>query len=293
MSFDLYFHRSTSNFISEQAVADYLHQQLPYNISKSTRQWTYENPDTGVYFIINWNDPEKGDDPDDLHFVCSINFFRPQFFGMEVFPIIEKIIDDLQLLIVNPQDRNDPDTPRIFERGYLQHQWIILNDKFSAESFNEYSLSYLPQEQSNAMWWFQLHRQEIEDNLAKDTYVANCLVVKKTADNKLYTACSWPDHIPIILPPVDYVVIKRKVRKLFKTVEESGFVRFDIMMKNLGHFFNAFDHSVPGLLALTQAQADKMEKAFNALPIESCVSDFGTIVSVDKFVNVTQGSIID
>jgi hypothetical protein len=136
MSFDLYFYKRKDSPQKEEDLAEYLTKNLPYNISDHPRQWNYENPATGVYFLIDWNDPEDETERIDifdnfqeykyLNFSFSINFFRPRFFGLEIFPIIEKFVNDLGLYVLDAQDETDPDNPRKFPTGYFQEQWIRL-----------------------------------------------------------------------------------------------------------------------------------------------------------------------
>src|ERR1700712_5309575 len=110
MSFDLYFYKRKDSPLTEEVVAAYLTKNLPFNISKSNRQWDYENSETGVYFVIEWVKLKDSDFLEEfeeftcINFTFSLNFFRPRFFGLESFPIIDKLVDDLDLFIFDPQD---------------------------------------------------------------------------------------------------------------------------------------------------------------------------------------------
>ena len=88
MSFDLYFYKKKDNTLKEQDVAAYLTTNLPFNISESTRQWDYENTETGVYFVIEWN---KSDELDFLEefdeFICLNFTFQSKFSQTEIFRI--------------------------------------------------------------------------------------------------------------------------------------------------------------------------------------------------------------
>ena len=57
MSFDIYFCKKKDSPLTEKDVAEYLTRTLPINNSEYNRQWHYENPETEVYFIIDWNEP--------------------------------------------------------------------------------------------------------------------------------------------------------------------------------------------------------------------------------------------
>lgn len=137
MNFDLFFYKRKHSVLTEEQVAEYLTKNLPYNISDHPGQWNYENPATGVYFLIDRNEPgdetERKEISDNFHnykylnFSSVINFFRPRFFGFEIFPIIEKFIKDLALCVLDSQDETDPGNPRKFPAGHFKEQWRTCN----------------------------------------------------------------------------------------------------------------------------------------------------------------------
>jgi len=99
-----------------------------------------------------------------------------------------------------------------------------------------------------------------------------------------------PEHIPIVLPKVDYLIIRKYHKNFFRTVEKDGLVPYEIIIKELGNYFNEFNYlSIPDLRILKQQNADKMADKFNSLKIVSSVGDFGTGVGKDGFVNVQPG----
>jgi hypothetical protein len=122
--------------------------------------------------------------------------------------------------------------------------------------------------------------------LTEDIFVPGYFVLKSREDGQLYTACVWPQHIPIILPPVDYLIIQKKYKKLFKKVEESGLVAYDTIIKQFGDQFEEFEYEVPRLKLIRQANADTIEKQFNSLKLGEPVNEFGNGVAFDSFVNV-------
>ena len=212
MSFDLYFYKTKDSTVTESDLATYLNNNLPHNKSTYAHQWNYENPDTGVYFMIDWNDADEEDEEFDgftnLNFSFSLNFFRPDFFGLESFPIIEKFVNDLDLFIFDPQDFSENVVPRKIIADLLKDEWIAHNSKVTLDQFEKLNFKYMPAEKSNYLWCFQGRRETIQNSLNEDIFVAGILVLENEADRKLYTICVWPQHIPVILPKVDYVVIK-------------------------------------------------------------------------------------
>lgn len=296
MSFDLYFYKRKDSPQTEEQLAEYLTKNLPHNISDHPRQWNYENPATGVYFLIDWNEPE--DEPDTieifdnfqdfkyLNFSFSINFFRARFFGLEIFPIIEKMINDLDLHVLNSQDETDPDNPRIFPTGYFQEQWSRHNDGVTLDQFTELNFEYFPVDKSNYLWWFQSHREEFQNSLTEDLFVPGFFVLKSREDQQLYTACVWPQHISIILPPVDFLIIQKEYKKLFKKVKESGLVPYDMILSEFADDFEDYEYEITNLKVFRNTGSNKIKKKFNNLKLGKTVSEFGNGVSFDSFVNV-------
>jgi hypothetical protein len=295
MSYDLNFYKRKESTLTEEGVTQYLNEHLPYNVSEYYKQWVYENPETGVYFVVEQNEADTDAEDIELfnnvpafensNFSCSINFFRPTYFGFEIFPIIEKFMSDLDLYVLNPQDDVDFDNPQKFLPGYLQNQWISQNRELVKENFEKMQFKYMPLEKSNSLWEFQFQRELIQNNLSEDIFVAGILVLQSNEGEQLYTVCVWPEHIPVVLPQVDYVIIKKKYSRFFKNIEESGLVSYSHIMSKLGHAFEDFKHEVPGLKVLRQRQADKLSKGFNSLPILKEAVEFGRKVGLDNFVN--------
>jgi len=296
MSFDLYFYKRKDSQQTEEQIAEYLTNNLVHNISEYPKQWVYENPDTGVYFLFEWNEPEEEQESieifdnfpeyEALNFSFSINFFRPRFFGHEVFPIIEKFIKDLDLYVLNAQDETDPDNPRKFAVGCLQEQWIRHNDRLTLDQFIDLNFEYLPLEKSDYLWEFQFHRDDFQNSLTEDLFVSGFFVLKSKEDEQLYTACVWPNHISIILPPVDFLIVKKEYKKLFKKVEEIGLVPYDTVLNEFGDDFEDYTYRVPGLKVFRNTGSDKIKKKFNALKLVKTVSEFGSGVRFDGFVNI-------
>src|SRR5258707_1150922 len=79
MSYDLYF---TKPRITQEQFAAFFRGRRNYEVSD--RQCVYENQDTGVYFIIDYNE-QNGVDPEMIASTASLslNYYRPHFFGLE------------------------------------------------------------------------------------------------------------------------------------------------------------------------------------------------------------------
>ena len=136
------------------------------------------------------------------------------------------------------------------------------------------------------MWWFQFRKDELENSLTEDIFVPGYFVLKSNENGQVYTACVWPNHIPIILPPVDYVIIQKQYKKLFSKVEESGIVSYDTIINKFGDYFQEFEYEVPKLKLISKENSDKIERQFNSLRLIKPAVDFGISVGFDGFANV-------
>jgi hypothetical protein len=296
MSYDLYFYKKKSSNQSEKDIINYLNNCEYLSVEENETQWSYFNEETGVYFGIDLNEPNTEEEDieiwdnfseyENLNFNFTINFIRPNFFGYESFPILEKIIEDLDIYLLNPQDENDPDNPHKFEKGYLEKQWIRQNEQLIIKNFEEFHVEYYDKEKSDYIWNFSFIRNELQENLEEDIFVPGYFLLKNKIDNQIYRVCVWPKHIPIILPPIDFVIVQKEYRKLFKKVEESGLVPIEQINEKFGNYFENFDYKNLKMRVINQQNADKIEKEFNKLILESQVKDFGESISFDSFVNV-------
>ncbi|WP_143019835.1 hypothetical protein [Niabella drilacis] len=169
----------------------------------------------------------------------------------------------------------------------MEEQWIRQNDSVTVERFRELDFQYLSPDKSNYLWGYQTHRETLQENLTEeDIFVPGYFVVRNKEDGALYTACVWPMHIPVILPPVDYLIIQKEYERLSETVKESGLVSYDTIIKEFGDRFEPFEYEVPNLKVIRQANADSIEKQFNALKLGKTIKEFGNGIAFDGFVNV-------
>ena len=183
-------------------------------------------------------------------------------------------------------NETSPEEPKQYNIGYLQEQWIKINDGVTLPYFAELKMKYMALEKSNYMWLFQYNRESLQESLEEDIFVPGFFVLQSKTDDNLYTACVWPEHIPIVLPPVDYVIVMKKYKKLFRTHEESGLVPYQKIMDQFGKLFTPFEHPVPNLKIIRQTDSDKIEKEFNGMKLGEDVEKYGRMVGMSVFVNV-------
>jgi uncharacterized protein YtpQ (UPF0354 family) len=295
MSYDLYFYKKNESPLTEEDFRNYLNKNMTYNISNTPNEWYYCNEETGVYFLIHQDDNSNPSSEENwdiykgfkyLNFYCNINLLRPRYFGLEILPIIDKLANDLDLFILNPQDDTNSENPFKYEEDFLRNQWITINDHNSAKLFHELNLKYYPPEKSNYLWWFLSEREKIQSSLKEDVFVSGILFLESFQDGKIYTVTTWTNHIPVVLPPVDFVIVNKKYDRIFKTIEESGLIPYEEIMEKFGSFFKDFNHEIPNLKIIHQYESDCIRKEFNRLKIWKTANEFGKLIEKDGFVNV-------
>jgi len=295
MSYDLYFYRRKDNKLSNSEIISEIKILVPKNTSDIDSQINYENERTGVYFLIDFSEPntEKEDievfdwfdDFENLNVNASINFFRPDYFGKEIFPIISHFVDKLDLYILNLQEFDESKhIPLKWTAKELTDHWTEQNSIVSKAHSQEYELKFMDKEKSDYFWSYTSQIDKLENDIKEDIYIPNPFVLQNNDSKELFTAIAWPQCIPLIMPKVDFVIIQKKYKKLFKNVEESGMIKYQDLLEKFASEFEVYD-SENKLLILRQRNADKIKKEFNALLIWKSHKDFGPSVGFDGFVN--------
>jgi hypothetical protein len=285
MSYDLYFYKPKDCKTTDSDIRGYLDRNFK-NTENSDQFW-YENEETGVYFYFEYNEPEPDNEIiegfenfDNTNWMFNINFLRPQFFGLESFPFVESFINDLDLLVFNPQARED-DSLKKYSHEDLFANWSTINMRHSSDFFTEYGLSYLDLETSNKSWAFNKNRLELQDKLGEETFVPGIFYFKEHQTGQISTICVWPEHISIVIPEVDYFIIQKKIKKLIGKKESSGLVSFKVITDT----FNDFITKENGYDVISPSNSLKIEKLFNGLEYYGDFKAFGEGMTVDKIVN--------
>lgn len=290
MSYDLYFYKHRDTPISKNDVSTYLteHLCLP---NEEGNQWFFENEDTGVYFSFDLNEPDTDDnssEPEEAFeylytFISfNINFLRPDFFGREAFLFVGRFINDLDLYVVNPQSTENDDYPLKPEMGELYQNWSKLNAKHSAHLYTELDLQYYPQPASDAIWQYNFDRAELQEELGDEYFVPKIFVLQTITDKHIITFCVWPDHLPIIVPKVDYFFIGREYEKDSQTIEESGLISQKTFRENFESYVSGFENKK----IIYPADAEKLASLFNKVEFEYQLEGFAEKLPFEKMVNV-------
>ncbi|MBC7899373.1 MAG: hypothetical protein H7070_04915 [Saprospiraceae bacterium] len=148
---------------------------------------------------------------------------------------------ELNLFALNPQSRIDPDNPRKETAEDYYADWSRVNLDFSADHFDEFGLTYLPLEKSNDYWLYNFQKDEMQERLGDEYFVPSLIFAKRATTGSPITLSTWTQHIPTVFPSAEYFAIIRKRKKLFRTVDETGIVSRDTILRTFGDYLDDYD----------------------------------------------------
>ena len=292
MSYDLYFYKRTENKLHEKEISEYLNNNLTSK-NENDEQWFVEDEDTESYFSIDYNSLDLDEETIEIfdkfngfeftHFSFNLNFLRPDFFGLFAFVFVDKFIKELDLFVLNPQT-SDTEFPFKPIGRELYENWSKLNEVHSVDFFTEYELVFYPIEKSNDFYNYNRNRSKLQEKLGDEYFVPKVFLLQKKSDKEIFTLCTWPEHIPTILPLTDFYLLTKKHRKLLKTVEESGIISKSVFIDRFENFFDKYEFM--NCKIIHPDFAEKVKKTFNSTKFESKLTDFAERVQIDKLVNV-------
>jgi len=296
MSYDLYFYRNKENPISKEKIQAKFKEMIPIDISEVDTQIHYENERTGVYFLIDINEPntekednelfESFDEYENTDISASINFLRPDYFGREIFPIIGRICEKLDLYVFNPQEFDETrERPLKWTPTELIEHWTNHNAQVSKQQFEELELKYYPKDKSDKIWEYTSMIDTLENEMDDDIYIPNLFMIMNQKTKDVFSYVVWSQSIPLILPKVDFVILVKNYKKLFKKIEEIGIVKYEDIVSKFSNEFEKFDNKKADCLLLSQKSADRIKKEFNSFPIWQSHKEFGPQIGLDNFVN--------
>jgi hypothetical protein len=214
----------------------------------------------------------------------SVNFIRPNFFGLEAFAYVQALMSELGLFALNLQSGSDDEVPRVQTAEEYYANWSDANLKVSADHFDEFELMHFPLERSNEYWRYNFHRNEIQEQLGDDYYAPSLFLARQASTGRLITLSTWTEHIPNVFPPADFFMLSRKKRKLFRTIEENGVISRERLMSVFGDYLDRFDFKDCFII-----HPDKAERAahdFNNIAFDAAWEGFfGEPVDLSRVSN--------
>jgi hypothetical protein len=207
VSYDLYL-KPRQGEIEAQKVYDYFAARPHFEVNPP--QAIYRNEDTGVYFVVELQGAEAGDEAEDGYpLAVNVNYFRPSFFGLEVEPEIGRFVAAFDLVAMDPQHGGMGEgeyVPELFLAGWNAGNEFgysaILKDNPEARGMA------LAKAELLRSWRWNLEREALQAVLGEDIFVPRIMYLM--VDGVPATAMVWPDGIPVAVVPVDFIVVPRR-----------------------------------------------------------------------------------
>jgi hypothetical protein len=205
MSHDLYF---TKPRITKDQFAEYFRSRQNYEVSD--QQAIYQNEDTGVYFVIDYNEPCDSD-PEAIasSATLNLNYYRPHVFALEAVGEIASFIDHFGFSIHDPQNEGMGDGPFSTD-GFLK-SWNHGNEfGYSAILRGENApdkVWTLPSSRLESIWRWNLNKSSVQDSFAEDRFVPRIFFM--VIQGRVASVAVWPDAISELVPEADFLIIGR------------------------------------------------------------------------------------
>lgn len=301
MSFDLYFCKRNEEKITSDQFVGYFSKNPKFKVEEIPKlkgyQFLYHNKETGVYFIVEYSsyNRESGESmiPEgfyDSDLSCSINYFRPTFFGCEAMPIIEEMAKAFQLLVVDPQDSEigGNGKPKECKAGELieswekSNTWAVKNNEID----NKIKPPYLSREKAMAWWNYCKNKEALEKKILEDIFVPTIFILQEVATGNLYTAITWTQAIPQIFPKCDIVIMGQKKKKLLGFFEDIKpyMITYERLINEIQGNLEPFESSVPDIKILTIEKAKNIAEWFNNVKLNK-FEGYESVAS-DGFIDV-------
>lgn len=224
MSYDLYL-KPRAVQLDENRFFDYFRARRNCTIDKA--QVVYQNEDTGVYFLVDWNESPHDEEKPHFPIAININYNRPSFFIFEAEPEITALVRQFDLVVFDPQSDG------MGEGEYRQHLlisgWnagnafaipVILRELRGSEKVRT-----LPSARLREIWSWNYKSHLLQSSIGESTFVPRIMFFE--FDDQLVTMAIWLDATPILLPRVDYLFIGRQElapRRFFRRSEDVAIV---------------------------------------------------------------------
>jgi hypothetical protein len=204
MSYDLFISYPTP--IPAQGFWGYF-EQIPH-FKRQSKQLFYENPDTGVYFILDANSTGDGAISD---VSLNVNYWRPSAFGLEVERVITAFVTAYPGAIHDPQLQgmgDGPYTPEGFLRGWnAGNAFGYSAMRKSTKNLSEHVV--LPTAKVQAMWRWNFDRARLQAEKGQSDQFIPTILALRVRERK-GAGVIWGEAVAALLPRVDFVLYGNK-----------------------------------------------------------------------------------
>lgn len=288
MSYDLQFlSKSINSKPSKENVFAFFENRNYYKISND--QAIYQNEDTGVYFIFEYeqiSEEELAENPFLISFTLLLNVFRPHIFGHESALEIESFVNHFDLNIQDLQIDGMGVGP--FSRECFINSWDNTN-KIGYESLlpneNPEDLNILLTAQIHNNWNWNYKKAALQNSLGESIFVPRISFFK--INGSLLSTIVWTDNIPAILPIVDGIIAPRmrlKRKKLFGSKNpDFTFLKFNDILPHISNYEKNNFNGIEGWKLSYSTAPGSLDDYIRNLP--EIRKDYLIPVSVDKILN--------
>jgi hypothetical protein len=229
MSFDLYFCWQKNERVDFDAVWAWANRRG--NFSRTDSQLWYENPNTGVYFSLDF-DPQGSVSTDDspipgnyfdsgLSF--NLNFNRPSFFGYEAMPYVEELANRFGLSVVDNQAdvgsvlMTQPES-KVLVESWLRHNAWAIHTILEDPSFS--NPLRMPIASSLYLWRYSIAREDLERSCGEEIFVPHLVPVRRKGTTLVGRAVTCTQGVPMIVPEADWVFVVVREKRIFRIKEK-------------------------------------------------------------------------
>lgn len=297
MSFDLYFcwpnrHRINFDAVKEWAGA------IKYVEQREAQLW-YANPETGVYFSIDFeveapkspdDGPQVPADYFDSGLSFNLNYNRPSYFSFEAMPVVEKLVSRFGLSVINPQENLDgSDLAIAVDSDSLIQSWMRHNGRAIHAVMNQPN-SFVPLSMPAAaslyLWRYAKAKGDLERTCGEKVFVPSLFPVQKKGDKRAYRASVYTEGLPTIVPECDWVFVVRQKKRLFRSKGEPEVtaISVDTFHAALAGCISPFRWQ-PDVQLISPESAEKAGKMIQAVERSLPRSEF-EVLGMDSFVDI-------
>ena len=184
---------------------------------RTAREFVYDNGDTGVYFTLRYNEPEKFDLTAGRYTFSGLCFEmelpRADFFGHEAMRVVAAVTKELSLMTSCSSHAPDiPAPPGRLSYDELMELWLGAKRQEATEEAGEGGGFAYAGAQKLMYWWrYALEKGGIREREGSAVAVPAIRLCRKKDGIQALTVCEWRGAASTILPVVDYVLIERPV----------------------------------------------------------------------------------
>lgn len=245
MSYDLFFKPRRGEW-QDAAFFDYFRNRPHYTVD--AHQAWYSNEETGVYFGFELQTADAGEaaieyeaGATDYPVALNINYVRPSYFILEAEPEVTAFVRALDLLVDDPQMHGMGEGEYVAEgllsgwnHGNAFGYSAVLREPAAAAL-----MPHLPCATLHKVWRWNRDRAGLQAAVGEKKFVPRIMLA--AIDGQPATAAVWPDGIPVVVPPVDYLIIGRQAlspKRFLFIFKRKGFVLMpwvDVLPTLLAH----------------------------------------------------------